>query len=265
MSTDTIKSVTFPNIVTGRLRVDPDGSDTTEFGVYSTGTVQLYELGTRHEDGDRSFRYAKAAAVLSPQKGAQNNNTFFAENTVAAAAIGDMFVQITTDATSGNVTTGFGIKNNMVGGFFSQPDATNRQWRRIVGHEAGASGATIKVYLDGPITRTMVTNSFAEWMHNPYINLTNAGGTFVPVMGVPTTAIASGSYGWVQTWGPCFVAQNAAADFGGSYDQMAEWTEGGNITDAGTNGNAQIAGYIMSKRNSGSWANPPFLFLTITR
>lgn len=259
-----IKSVTLPNIVTGRLRVDPDGSDTTEFGVYSTGTVQEFELGTRHRLDDRVYRYAKAASALNPQKGAQNNNTFFGENTVAATAIGDTFVTITTDATSGNVTTGFGIKNNMVGGYFSQPDTTNRQWRRIIGHEAGASGATIKVFLDGPITRTMVSNSFAEWMHNPYINLINAGGTFIPVMGVPTTAIASGSFGWVQTWGPCWVAQNAAADFGGSYDQMAEWTEGGNITDAGTNGNAQIAGFIMAKRASGSNANPPFLFLTIS-
>ncbi len=260
----TIKSVQFPNIVTGRLRIDPDGSDTTEFGVYSTGTTQLYELGMRHRLDDRVFRYAKAAAALNPQKGAQNNNTFFPENTVAAAAIGDMSVTITTDATSGNVTTGFGVKNNMVGGFFSQPDSTNRQWRRVVGHEAGASGATIKVWLDGPITRTMVTNSFCEWMHNPYNNLVNAAGTTVPVMGVPTTAIASGSYGWVQTWGPTFVAQNAAGDFGGSYDQMATWTEGGNITDADTNTNAQIAGYIMSKRATGNWANPPFLFLTIS-
>ncbi|KKL86944.1 hypothetical protein LCGC14_1939670 [marine sediment metagenome] len=264
MSTDTIKSVTFPNIVTGTLRIDPDGKDTTEFGVYSTGTVQQYELGTRYRVDDRVWRYAKAGASLNPQKGSFDQTEWFAENTVKASSIGDMYVEITTDSTSGNVTNAFGVANNMVGGYLSQPDGTNSQFRRIVGHDKGASGATIKVYLDGPLTRDMLTNTFCEWQPNPYLNLKQSNGNRRAAMGVPTTVIASGSYGWVQTWGPKWVAQFAGADFGGNYDQMATWTEGGNITDADNNTNSQIAGFIMGIRLFGDWQNPPFIFLTIS-
>ncbi len=264
MSTDTIKSVTFPNIVTGRLRVDPDGSDTTEFGVYSTGTVQLYELGTRHRPDDRVFRYGQAKSAINGQRGAFDYGGFFKENTVAATVLGQTFVEITTDSTSGNVTTGFGVKNNMVGGYFSQPDGTNRQFRRIIGHEAGASGATIKVFLDGPLTRAMVTDSFVEWRANPYSNLRQPGGTTRTVMGVATTTIASNSFGWFQTWGPTYMAQNAAADFGSSYDAVAHFHEGGNLEDADTHANGQVAGFIMGTRSTGSFANPPFVFLTIS-
>ncbi len=264
MTIDSIKTVPLPNIVTGQLRIDPDGSDTTEFGVYSTGTVQAYELGTRYRVDDRVFRYGKAGAAINGQRGAFDFTTFFGENTVAAAAIGDNFVQITTDATSGSVTNGFGVENNMVGGYFSQPDATNRQFRRITGHLVGASGATINVFLDGPITRTMVTSSFVEWMPNPYGNLRNSGGTFRQVMGVATTTIASGSFGWFQTWGPTYMGQNAGADFGGAYDAVAHFHEGGNLEDADTHANGQVAGFIMGTRSSGSFANPPFVYLTIS-
>ncbi len=259
-----IKPVTLPNIVTGRLRIDPDGSDTTKFGVYSTGTVQEYELGTRYRVDDRVFRYGKAGSAINGQRGAFDFTTFFGENTVAAAEIGDTSVQITTDSTSGSVTNGFGVENNMVGGYFSQPDATARQFRRITGHKVGASGATIDVFLDGPLTRDLVTNSFVEWMPNPYGSLRQPGGTTRAVMGVATTTIASGSFGWFQTWGPTYMGQNAGGDFGGSYDSMATFAEGGNITDADTNTNAQIAGFIIGSRSSGSFANPPFIYLTIS-
>lgn len=255
------KIVTFPNKVTGKLRI---GNTAADYGVYGTGTVQKFELGTRYPQDDRVWRYGRAGSALNGQRGAFDYGTFFAENTVEAAVIGQMYVKITTDATSGSVTNGFGVKNNMVGGYFSQPDGTNRQFRRITGHLAGASGATIKVYLDGPLTRAMVTNSFVEWCPNPYRDLRQAGGTNRAVMGVPTTTIVSGSFGWFQTWGPCWLAQNAAADFGGANDQMARFHEGGNIEDADTHSNAQIAGFIMGTRSSGNWANPPFTWLTIS-
>ncbi len=259
-----IKPVTLPNIVTGRLLIDPDGADTTKFGVYSTGTVQEYELGTRYRVDDRVFRYAKTGSAITGQRGAFDFTTFFGENTVASASIGDMSVQITTDSTSGSVTNGFGVENNMVGGYFSQPDATTRQFRRITGHRVGASGATIDVFFDGPLTRDMVTNSFVEWMPNPYGNLRQPGGTTRAVMGVATTTIASGSFGWFQTWGPAYVSQNAGGDFGGSYDTVAHFHEGGNLEDADTHANGQVAGFIIGTRSSGSFANPPFVYLTIS-
>ena len=88
---------------------------------------------------------------------------------MAAAVIGQEYVVITTDATSGSVTNGFGVANNMVGGYFSQPDATNKQFRRITGHVAAPTGTTVKVYLEGPLTRALpAVGAFTEWCPNPY-------------------------------------------------------------------------------------------------
>lgn len=258
------KPVKFPNKVTGKLRI---GNTAADYGVYGTGTVQKFELGTRYHPGDdpRTWHYGRAGSSLNPQRGAFDYGTFFAESTVAAAVVGQMYVVITTDSTSGSVTNGFGVVNNMVNGYFSQPDATHKQFRRIVGHAAGPSGSTIKVYLDGPLTRALPAGgAFTEWMPNPYRDLRQAGGTTRCVMGVPTVVIASGSFGWFQTWGPNYVAQNAAGDFGSANDQMARFHEGGNLEDADTHSNAQLAGFIMGTRSTGSWANPPFVFLTIS-
>jgi hypothetical protein len=175
-----------------------------------------------------------------------------------------MYVVITTDGTSGSVTNGFGVVNNMVGGYFLQPDGTQKTFRRITGHVAAPTGTTVKVYLDGPITKAMVTNSYSEWCPNPYRDLRQPGGTNRCVMGVSNVVIASGSFGWFQTWGPTWVGPNAAADFGGANDQMARFNEGGNLEDADTHANAQLAGFIMGTRAIGDWKNPPFIFLTIS-
>jgi len=259
------KIVTFPNKVTGKLRI---GNTTADYGVYGTGTVQKFELGTRYRQDDRVFRYGRAGSAVNPMQGAFDWGTFFGENTVEAVVAGQMYVKITTDATSGSVTNGFGVKNNMVGGYFSQPDGTNKTVRRVTGHIAGPSGATIKVYLDGPCHKALVTNSFAEWCPNPYRDLRAtgavAGGINKAVMGVPTVVIASGSFGWFQTWGPTWMSPNAGGDFGAVDEQVAHFHDGGNIEDAAVNASAQVAGFIMGARTIGNWSNPPFIYLTIS-
>ncbi len=255
------KPVKFPNKVTGRLRI---GNTAADYGVYGTGTVQKFELGTRYRQDDQVFRYGKAGGALNPQRGAFDRNAWFASNTVLAAVAGQDYVVITTGATSGSLTAGFGLKNLMVGGYYVQPDGTNKTFRRITGHVAAPTGTTVKVYLDTPLHKAMVTNSYSEWLPNPYSILVQPGGTNACVMGIPTVVIASGSFGWFQTWGPCWVSPNAAADFGGASDQQAVFHEGGNITDHDANVSAQSAGFIMGERVLGNWKNPPFIFLTIT-
>lgn len=259
------KPVTFPSKVTGKLRI---GNTAADYGVYSTGTVQKFELGTRYQEGDNVYRYAKAGAALNPKFGAFNYNQFFAENTSAAAVIGQMYVVITTDATSGHVTTGFGTKNNMVGGYFSQPDTAHAQFRRIVGHDAGPSGTVLKVYLDGPITRTMVTNSFSEWFMSPYADVRNNAGNMGSVVGLPTVIIASGSYGWLKTWGPHWVNSGIVGLGSGSNDRMVVFDGAGAIRQTsdftwGETDAHQIAGFLLERTQSGNWTNPPLTFLQI--
>ena len=260
----TIALDNFPNALVGQLRIDP--TDPTEFGVYSTGTVKKHPYGTRYRVGDRVFKYGKGAAALLPKKGAKNNGAYngVTGGNVTARAIGDIWVDILLDSTTGGATW-FGTKNNMVGGFWSQPDTSNAQFRIITGHEKGANAATIKVYLDGPITRTMIATSFMEVAQNPYAQLTQASSDYTSVMGVPTTAVVSGSYCWNQTWGPCWLNPNTPVADTAKWRTVVFMTDGSiqSFEDATGETGHQVAGFVIDKTGSGS-DNPPFIFLQIS-
>lgn len=254
----------FPNALTGQLKID--ATDVTQFGVYSTGTVRKFISGTRYRIGDRVFKYGLAAAALIPKKGAKNNGAYsgVTGGNVTARAIGDTWVDILLDATTGGATW-FGTKNNMVGGFWSQPDTSNAQFRVITGHEKGANAATIKVYLDGPITRTMIATSFMEIAQNPYNQLTQAANSYTSVMGVPTTAVASGSYCWNQTWGPCWLNPNTPVADTVNWRTVVFRNEGSiqSFDDATGEAGHQVAGFVIDNTSPGS-DNPPFIFLQIS-
>lgn len=251
-----------PLELVGQLRIDPD--DPTEYGVYSTGTEKKKAYGTRYRIHDRIFKYGKANSALLAQKGAKNEGVYrgVTGGNVTARAIGDIWLDILLDANTG-AAAWFGTKNNMVGGFWSQPDSTAAQFRYIMGHEKGADAATIKVYLDGPITRTMVAASFMEIAQNPYALLGQNASEFTSVMGVPTTVIASGSYGWFQTQGPCWLNPNTPVADTANWRTVVFRTDGSiqSFEDATGETGHQVAGFVI---DSTSGDNPPFIFLQIS-
>lgn len=256
----------FPLIVTGKLRVDPDQSDIAEFGVYSTGTAKLYHYGTIYRRGDRAYRYGKAGAAVKAGIAAKNWGQFsgVTGGNVTARAIGDDTVDILLDATTGS-TAWFGTADEMVGGLYTQPDTANAQSRMIIGHEVGGNAATVFMTLDGPLTRTMIATSFTEIAQNPYRDLRSTGNDFSSVMGVPTTIIASGSHGWFQTWGPCWVTPNQPVSDAANRRQVVFKNEGQLLAfdDATAETGHQPAGFTIDRTSSGG-DNPPFVFLQIT-
>lgn len=256
--------VNHPNALAGQLRIDP--TDPTRFGVYSTGTVKKHLYGTRYRVGDRVYKYGKAGAALLPKKGAANYGRFrgITGGNVTARGPGDTWVDILLDSNTGG-SAWFGTKNEMVGGFYSQPDTANSQFRIITGHEKGANGSIIKIYLDGPITRTMVATSFSELAQNPYANLRQTGSDFVSVMGVPTTLVASGSFGWMQTWGPCWLNPNLPVADTANW-RYVYFLNDGSIkggTDITSETGFQPAGFVIDN-TTGGLDNPPFIFLQIS-
>ena len=253
-----------PLELVGQLRISP--LDTTEFGVYSTGTVKKQPYGTRYRIMDRIFKYGKAGAAVAGGLGAKNWGQYsgVTGGNVTARAIGDVWLDILLDGTTGG-TTWFGTKNEMVGGLWTQPDTTNPQFRYIMGHEKGADAATIKIWLDGPITRTMIATSFMEIAQNPYANLRNTGNDYSSVMGVATTVIASGSYGWFQTWGPCWMKPNQPVSDAANRRQNCFKNEGQvwAFDDATGETGHQNAGFTIDRTSSGG-DNPPFVMLQIS-
>ena len=79
-----------PNSLAGQLHID--ATDTTRFGVYSTGTVKKHMYGTRYRIGDRVFKYGKAGKANIPKYGAFNMGLYsgVTGGNVPARAIGDV-------------------------------------------------------------------------------------------------------------------------------------------------------------------------------
>lgn len=256
----------FPLIVSGHLLTDPNQTDIAQFGVYSTGTTALYPNGTIYRNGDCAYRYGRAGAALKGGYAAKNWGQYsgVTGGNVTARAIGDDTLDILLDATTG-AAAWFGTKDNMVGGLYVQPDATSGQFRKIIGHEVGISTSTIWMTLDGPLTRTMVAASFTEIAQNPYRDLRSTGNDYSSVMGVPTTIIASGSYGWIQSWGPCWVTPNQPVSDAANRRQICFKNEGQiwAYDDATGETGHQLAGFTIDRTSSGG-DNPPFIFLQIT-
>jgi len=252
----------FPNAIAGQLKIDV--SDTTQFGVYSTGTARKFISGTRYRIGDRVFHYGLATGAMVPKQGGQNDGVFsgITGGNVTARGPGDLWVDILLDSTTGGATW-FGTKNNMVGGMYSQPDTANSQFRMITGHEKGSNGATIKVYLDGPITRTMIATSFSELAQNPYNQLSQSGSNMASFMGVPTTAVASGSFAWFQSWGPAWMNPNTPVADTANWRTVVFHQSGSvqGFDDATGETGHQVAGFVIDKT---SGDNPPFIFLQIS-
>lgn len=252
-----------PNSLAGQLHID--AADTTRFGVYSTGTVRKFLSGIRYRIGDRVFKYGKTAGAVKSAYGSFNNGVYsgITGGNVTARAIGDVWLDILLDATTG-AAGWFGTKNNMVGGMWVQPDSTNSQFRMITGHEKGANAATIKVYLDGPITRTMIATSFMEVAQNPYNQLVKGSiGQWASVMGVPTTGIASSSYGWFQSWGPCQITPSLPVADTANWRTVCFYHDGSirSFEDVTGETGYQVAGFVIDKT---SGDNPPFIMLQIS-
>ncbi len=243
---------------------------TPDYGfLYQTSVTKdaNWDVGDRVVTPDgRVFRYAKAAGALNPKFGAKNSVTFLdSDNTQAAAAIGDKEISITLSSAAAHANY-FGTADQMIGAYFSQPDTAHCTFRRIVKHGTGISGGVIKITLDAPLTRAIPTNSFYEILPNPYGYVNQDGSLMSSVMGIPLVVVASGSYCWLQTWGPYWVNVAVAAVGSGSNDRLVVFDGAGAINQAinGTTETFQVAGFIIDKTASGNWTNPPFVMLQIS-
>ncbi len=254
-----------PLELTGQLKIE--AGDPTQYGVYSTGTVKKQPYGTRYRILDRIFKYGKSSSILNPKRGAFNEGRYrvVTGGNVTERVVGDVWLDFLLDGTTGGATW-FGTKNNMVGGMWVHASpATNTQFRYIMGHEKGADAATIKVYLDGPITLAIAAAGFAEIAQNPYSLLTQSANSLASVMGVPTTNHADGAYGWFQTQGPCFLNPHAPVADTSNWRTVVFRQDGSCVSfedAAGENGH-QVAGFVIDN-TFGNLNNPPFIFLQIS-
>lgn len=232
--------------------------------IYNVSAVKLpdYWIGDRVvlPDG-REFRYAKSSGVCASGQSVDFDQTGVQAyaNASIAAAIGD--VAVTVGAGTHSAIAADALR----GGYFvSWPSALKDQFRGVIGNDASAENAAIKVYLDGPLTVAITTSTGCEIYENPYASVKTGSNAALGKGGVPAVYVSAADlYFWVQTRGPAWIAPQSTmiANEGlgamfrhdGSLEAVATAITG-TVPDADT---TQYAGYRMI----GSYAGNGPLFM----
>ena len=237
---------------------------------------QRYPLGTKYIDGDRVFRYAKFMGTMNPDLGAKDTQP----QAVAFATIAVNAVQYATTvvidvaATDGISGDGAIAVDELAGGYLVVFDADAKAFTRqiksntVMTAAAIAAGNTqMTLVLTDPIPVALVADTdHGECMASPYRYLTAyTGNDKGAVMGMPQLVYTSGQFGWIQTWGPTWIAPQAAVG-SGSNNRICIFRHDGSIDELDYsdtyNNKGQIAGFVMSHAQAGT-QGAPFVCLTI--
>lgn len=248
--------------------------------IYDISASQKHRLGTRVVRGDKVYRYAKAGATMTANSTAAwgpHNQTIAYSSVQAAAPIGQDFVDITVAATDGVADDGAFTANDLDGGtiMLALTSSYNQIFHfTIKGNAAlAAGGGTLRIYLDGELPVALTTSSFCEATASIYSDVrTGNGGGFATMLGTSQRLLTTAApYGWIQTWGPTWLAPQDAVGAGWHAREVVFRDDGsvGLRTDTAAPGgtaytiNGQTAGFIMTHSQANT-QGAPFLFLQVS-
>ena len=228
-----------------------------------------YPYGTKYVDGDRVFRYAAFKGTMNPDLGAKDTQPqAVAYATIAAAAIQyATTIVIDVAATDGIAGDGVIAVNALAGGYVVVFDASSKSFTRQIKSNTAVATGEMTVVLTDPIPVALIADTdHAECMASPYSYLTNTtSNAYGAVMGMPQLVYTTGQFGWVQSWGPTWIAPQAAVG-SGSNNRIGIFRHDGSIDELdysdAYNSKGQIAGFVMSHAQDGS-QGAPFFWLMI--
>lgn len=182
----------------------------TETDLNVTTTQKLESFGSIGQTRDgRRYRYAGAGGavtggnlVIAPSLTSAHQNCAVAAATLANATS----LQVTLGAAAatqdqyaeGYLTVGVDGSGTPI-------------VLKVRGNTAGASSSTITVNLEtsNPLPVALTTSNVVSLAPSPHSSVTASATAGLPV-GVAVVSIASGSYGWIQVYGPAPVVNDAA-------------------------------------------------------
>lgn len=223
-----------------------------DLNVYTTSTTQLYPLGTRLEIDERVFRYCRAGSALVRHIAGANADQWSAANAAAAAtsAVGATTVTVAnTVATADLYVNGWAV-------IFTSP----MQMRRITSNTA-TDATNCVLTLDGALDAAVTSASTWITAYPSIYYDVRAPSTissyvdYISFVCVPLVTVASGSYFWGQTWGPCYGVAGATVPGSAANQREIYFSTAGNLWDygdAGAGTGAQYAGYLLPRTASGS-------------
>jgi len=229
--------------------VDTSASNWADIYTTSLTKDPKWNIGDRRvlPDG-REYRYAKSSGVCASGQSVDFDQTgAIPYATMVAAAVGD------TELTFGATTHDAIAEDELRGGYCVVWTGSDYdQFRGVIGNDASAANAAIKIYIDGPVSTAITVSHSGEVYENPYASVIEASNAALGKGGVPAVYVsAANMYFWVQTRGPRFVAPQSSVDGHGGVGSMfrhdgslegVETAIGGTVpATAGT----QYAGYRM--------------------
>jgi len=225
---------------------------------HETSLVQNYDIGTRLQMGERVFRYGKFTHATKEIYAVVDHNTdavegFYEATNLVAGAVGDTTIvaRDTGNAAARPVDYYKGGWANLFHSAAADGNTNHDIWRRIT-HSTVGNGVSITITLDYPLTGVCVTG--VALTPSNYSNMGAPHNTGAEVfVGFPCRYQAAGTFGWVQTWGPCMGHYNIAypGSIGPNGDREVYFNNFGEIItpkQAGADAyvSYQRAGYILT-------------------
>jgi len=164
--------------------------------VHESSTVQNYDIGTRLVMDDRVFRYCKAGGNLTAMKAGHCGNLPTECNTAAVEYKAGTYEITILDTTVRAV-------DYYKEGYIWLMVAGAYELYRIKNSAAGA-GVSVKLTLYQALLADVPASTWGTTWPNVYVDIELTSNGFTSVVVFPLRAVASGSYFWGQTWGPCF-------------------------------------------------------------
>ena len=244
----------FNPIIWPAVPVDHETDSNIGFAVIDT--EQRYTPGTRAMSWDGSvLRYAKFGATNTSYQTAVWTNTTSAgvsfESINGASGIGSRTVNIADASTT---------KDQYAGGYLLLFHATgDGKVYTVIANTASAGGIVI-LTLDQPLGVAVTTSDNLELYVSPFSDMRqgNSGST-KGFWGIPQALVTSGSYGWVKTWGPTFIAPQSTV--GGSGLATGYFRHDGSIDVRGNISPGTVTDQVAGFRMIGSAAGDGPLFM----
>ena len=231
--------------------------------------TQKYPLGTRYVDGDRAFRYGYFAGTVNPDFGVKDTQPQSVAYATIAAAATQYATTIVLDVAGTDGRDGAGViaVDYLAGGYCVIFDASTKAFtRQIQSNTVTAAADEMTIVVTDPIPVALIANTdHIECMASPYSYVTASTSNAHAVVGIPQLVYTSGQWGWLQTWGPTWIAPQTEVG-SGSNNKIGIFRHDGSIDELDSsdanNSKGQIAGFVMTHAQGGG-QGAPFFWLMI--
>lgn len=223
----------------------------TDLQVTTTQKLESYGAIGQTQDG-RRYRYVGAGGavtggnlVIAPALTSAHQNISVA----AAAAAGTTSVQVTLGAAAAT-------QDQYAEGYLTVGVAGSGVpvVLKVKGNTAGAASSTITVSLApvNPVPVALTTSNVVSLAPSPFSNVTASSTAGLPV-GASVSSIASGSYGWVQVYGPAALVNDAAAAITANQLLAQSTTVAGSVVSGAAAGALVVGSAIQAAATSAAF------------